>query len=399
MTILQDKSKLFEPVAIGRLHLRNRLMRSATAERMADFESGAPLPTLAALYRTLAEGGVGLIVTGHAYVARGGKAHPEMAALDRDGVIPLWRGVIRPAQEAGARVMVQINHSGANCDPTVTPDVRSPSGVATNDLALYPAVMSDSEIEGIVADFGQAARRAQEAGFDGVQIHGAHGYLTSQFLTPATNLRRDRWGGNAKRRLAFLRAVAAEVRSQVGPDYPVWIKLGVEGRAGSGLSLAEGAKAAAACRDAGIDAVEISHALGMPAWAKRAPEPAFLRMAQAVRAAVGPGYPLALVNGFRQRAVMDRTLESGVVDLISLCRPLIVQPHLPRLLREQEIGRAMCASCGQCWPNDFGEGVACHNRALQRRLREEIEFGSGLDGFPRILREFEPGLEPDEEMR
>jgi len=140
------------------------------------------------------------------------------------------------------------------------------------------------------------------------------------------------------------------------------------GTAARSAVAASGARAAAACVDVGIDAIEISHAVGTPAWAKSAPEPPFLPMAEAVRAAVPPDYPLALVNGFRHVSVMQRTLESGVVQLISLCRPLIVEPHLPRMLQAGDVDEAICASCGQCWPNTFGEGIACHNRSVQKRL-------------------------------
>ena len=124
-------SLLFEPITIGNLTLRNRVMRSATAERLADPDTGAPLPKLADLYADLARGGVGLIVTGHAYVERTGKAHPEMSSIATDDVIPAWRETIRPAQEAGARIMMQINHCGSGCDPTITPHPISPSGVTS----------------------------------------------------------------------------------------------------------------------------------------------------------------------------------------------------------------------------------------------------------------------------
>ena len=365
-------SKLFEPISIGTLTLRNRMMRSATAERMSDPETGAPLPALQKMYSDLAEGGVGLIVTGHIYVLRSGKGHPEMAALDDDALMPVWRDVIRPAQAAGAKVMVQMNHAGANCDPAVTPAALSPSGVATNELTPNPSVMTEAEILEVAQAYGQAARRAQEAGFDGVQIHGAHGYLICQFLTPATNTRTDRWGGDAERRLAFLRQVIDEVRGQVGPGYPVWIKLGVAGDEASGQTLEYGVQAAVACMEDGIEAIELSHGWNSPEWAKTAPEPPFLRMAEAVRAAVGPDYPLALVNGFRTLDAMESTLDSGNVDLISLCRPLIVEPDLPNRLRDGISDVAYCASCSQCWPNDLGEGIACHNRSLQRRLTEAV---------------------------
>jgi 2,4-dienoyl-CoA reductase-like NADH-dependent reductase (Old Yellow Enzyme family) len=327
---------------------------------------------LRTLYQELSEGGVGLIVTGHIYIDRGGKGHPEMAAFDRDELIPTWRTTIAPAQEAGARVIVQINHAGANCDPAVTPHALSPSGFATNDKTERPATMTEDDIRAIAAAYGHAARRTQEAGFDGVQIHGAHGYLISQFLTPALNRRTDEWGDPAGHRTAFLRRVIRETRAQVGPDYPVWIKLGVAGSDESGQNLDLGVQAALACVQEGVDAIELSHGWGSPSWSKDAPEPPFLRMAEAVRAAVGPDYPLALVNGFRHVDVMQRTLDAGAADLISLCRPLIVQPDLPRLLQEGAIHEAICASCSQCWPNAFGEGVACHNRSVQRRLAEAV---------------------------
>ena len=361
-------TKLFEPISVGALTLRNRMIRSATAERMADPDTGVPLPSLTELYRELAEGGIGLLVTGHVYVARGGKAHPEMAALDDDSLVPIWRDVIRPAQDAGAKVMAQINHSGANCDPAITPDAMSPSGGATNELTTNPGVMTEADVLHAATAFGQAARRARQAGFDGVQIHGAHGYLVCQFVTPATNLRTDRFGGDAERRLAFLRLVIDEVREQVGVDYPVWIKLGVAGSEASGLSLEQGVQAALVCAESGVDAIELSHGWGAPMWAEDAGEPPFLRMAEAVRSAVGPDYPLALVNGFRNLDVMQSVLDSGAADIISLCRPLIVEPYLPRKLRDGVSDRASCASCSQCWPKRAGEGVACHNRSVQRRL-------------------------------
>jgi 2,4-dienoyl-CoA reductase-like NADH-dependent reductase (Old Yellow Enzyme family) len=350
-------------------------MRSATAERMADPVTGAPLPKLARLYTTLAQGGVGLIVTGHLYVAASGKAHPEMAALDDDSLIPAWAATIAPAQAAGVAMVAQINHAGASCDPAVTPHPLSPSGIATNEQNPNPAVLMPDQIEAIIVAFGQAARRARAAGFDGVQLHGAHGYLISQFLSPTTNRRDDCWGGRLAARMSFLMAVLAAVREQVGRDYPVWIKLGVAGRTEHGFTAVEGARTARACVAVGADGIEISHALGSPAWTEHAPEPRYLTMAQAVRDAVGPDYPLALVNGFRTRTVMQDVLDEGVVQLISLCRPLIVEPDLPNKLADGRSEIAACARCSQCWPKSLDEGVACRNRSVQRRLAGKLPEG------------------------
>jgi 2,4-dienoyl-CoA reductase-like NADH-dependent reductase (Old Yellow Enzyme family) len=360
-------SGLFEPVTVGRLALRNRIMRSATAERVAHPESGEPPARQGEMYTALAQGGVGLIVTGHAYVERGGRAHPEMASIASDDVVPAWRELIRPAQEAGARLMMQINHSGASCDPVVTPQPLSPSGVATNEL-VTPRAMSDEDVQRIVQAFGQAARRAREAGFDGVQIHGAHGYLVSQFLTPQTNLRDDAWGGDAARRFAFLKAVVHQMRSQVGDDYPVWVKLGVAGHEDSQLTITEGARIAAACADWGVDCIEISHALGVPKDIDERQEAPYRPWAEVVRQTVGGDFPLALVNGFRTRAGMEVVLNNGLVQMVSLCRPLIAEPDLPNKLRENSDYEHACTRCRECWPKEPGIGTACRNAGVLRRL-------------------------------
>jgi len=357
-------SLLFEPITIGSLSLRNRVMRSATAERLAAPETGAPGPRLAAMYHALAEGGVGLIVTGHAYVHRGGKAHSEMASIADDAVIDAWRAVVRPAQDAGARVIMQINHCGASCDPTVTPAPISPSGIATNDN-VSPRAMTQGEIEEVVEAFGRAAARARAAGLDGVQIHAAHGYLVSQFLTPSTNRREDAWGGDPGRRRATLGAVLDAVRRHAGDDYPLWVKLGVAGHASSGLTAVEGAGAAVVAFDHGADCVEVSHALGVPEELAGNGEANFLPLARAVRDAVGAGQPLALVSRLRSREVMDAVLSEGVAQLVSLCRPLILEPDLPNRLRNGAASAARCVRCGRCWPAAPGEGVGCHNRAMR----------------------------------
>ncbi|MHB9031863.1 MAG: oxidoreductase [Anaerolineae bacterium] len=362
-------SLLFSPITIGNLTLRNRLMRSATAERLVDPSNGAPTLRLTEMYTALAQGGVGTIVAGHAFVAFSGRCHDEMNSMADDVLIPTWRAVIAPAQQAGARVIAQLNHGGASCDPAVTPLTLSPSGIRTNASAPSRALL-ENEIYEIIAAFGQAALRAREAGFDGIQLHGAHGYLASQFLMPRTNLRSDAWGGDARRRRAFLLAVIAEARRQVGADYPVWLKLGVVGSEEDGISLEEGAATAAACLEAGIDCLEISNALGAPAQATRE-EPSYLALAHAVRNAVSADKVLALVNGFRTRPAMEAALASGLVQLVSLCRPLIANPALPRRLAEDPAGQVECTRCGKCWPEKRGDGISCKNKRVQEAVNAQ----------------------------
>jgi 2,4-dienoyl-CoA reductase-like NADH-dependent reductase (Old Yellow Enzyme family) len=341
---------------------------------MAHPESGQPQEGQGEMYAALARGGVGLIVTGHAYVERGGQAHPEMASIASDDVIPAWRKVIRPAQAAGARLMLQVNHGGASCDPAVASQPLSPSGVVV-DEDVTPREMSGEDIERIIKSFGQAARRAREAGFDGVQLHGAHGYLASQFLMPLTNRREDAWGGDAGRRFAFLKAVIQEARRQVGDDYPLWLKLGVAGSEESQFEIADGARVAADCANLGIDCIEISNALGDPKYIDLRQEAPYRPWAEAVRQAVGDDFPLALVKRLRTRAGMQALLDSGLVQMVSLCRPLIAEPDLLHKLRQDSEYEHACARCWRCWPKELGWGVTCRNAKTLRRLGRPMPQG------------------------
>lgn len=359
---------LFEPLTAGRLSVRNRIMRSATAENRSDPDTGLPDESLQAVYRALAAGGAGLIVTGHAYVDRAGKAHGRMSSIAEDAAIPAWRETILPAQQLGARVLLQINHGGAGVNPAITPRPLSPSGVATNPQ-VQPREMSAQEIEGAICAYGQAARRAQEAGFDGVQLHGAHGYLISQFLMPYTNRRTDGWGGSLAHRQRFLHEVVREVRRQVGPDWPLWIKLGVTGSLLTGFSLLEGAATAAACAEWGVDAVEISHAWSMPEYLGPSRDGWYLPMATAVRQAVGQGYPLSLVAGWRSRALMESVIAHEIVQWVSLCRPLIAEPDLAVRLQTGASDRAACVRCDRCREGFGQEAVRCRNDQVQEALR------------------------------
>jgi 2,4-dienoyl-CoA reductase-like NADH-dependent reductase (Old Yellow Enzyme family) len=360
-------ASLFEPSTIGRLAVRNRMMRSATGETRSDPATGQPEESLCDMYRVLAEGGVGLIVTGHAYIDLAGKAHGRMASIAEDEMIRAWRETIRPAQQAGARVMLQINHAGSSVDPAITPHPVSPSGVATNPQA-QPREMTPGEIESAICAYGHAARRAREAGFDGVQIHGAHGYLVSQFLMPATNQRRDGWGGSLANRQRFLREAVQEMRRQIGPGFPVWIKLGVAGALESGFGLRDGAATAVLCAECGVDAVEISHAWSIPEYLGQNRDAWYLAMATAVRQAVGPDYPLALVAGFRTRAMMEAVIAAEIVQSVSLCRPLLAEPDLPYKLQRGDADQVACVRCDQCRAGFGRDEVMCRNAKVLAAL-------------------------------
>jgi len=355
---------LFTPGNIGTLTLPNRLIRSATAERLADV-NGNPAPRLKALYRELARGGVGLIITGHMYVHPQGKAHPGMTGIFSDELIPGLAELTDAVHQEGGRIAVQINYGGMKCSRETVAEAIAPSAVEAPFLEQPAREMTPDEIALLIRAYAQAARRAYEAGFDGIQLHGAHGYLISEFLSPFVNRRTDEWGGSLEGRMRFLRAVCEAVREQVGPDYPVFIKLGLVDGVEGGLTVEESCQVVAALEDMGLDAVEISGGIGgggdlniRLGIRTEADEACFRPLAQQVRPRTG--LPLILVGGLRSRRVMEEVLTSGDADFVSLSRPLICEPDLPNRLRAGLQERSSCISANRCWPEEPGEGIACH---------------------------------------
>ncbi len=356
---------LFSSAHLGSLVVPNRLIRSATAERMSDPE-GRPTASLLDLYRSLVNGGVGLIITGHMFVDPGGKCHAEMTGIHDDALVPALASLTETVQAAGGLVAAQINHGGLQCSRETVTEALAPSDAQASGEQPPARAMRDAEIEQIIDAYAQAARRAQAAGFDAVQLHGAHGYLISQFLSPYTNRRTDAWGGDLPARMRFLREVCRSVRAAVARDYPVLIKLGMADGVEGGLSLDEGVGVVAALADMDVDGVEISHGIGGRRRAKgrgHAPdcehEADHLDLARAARQ-VTP-LPIILVGGLRSRTVMDEILARGDADFISLSRPLICEPDLPARLRMGQ-ARSACISGNRCWPKGVDEGIACRCR-------------------------------------
>ena len=350
---------LFSPGKIGVLALPNRMVRSATAERMAN-PDGRPREQLKDLYRELARGGVGLIITGHMYVHPSGKCHPEMTGVYSDELVPGLAELAEAVHQEGGRAVVQINHGGMQCSVETVPETIAPSAIKASFVPRPAREMTLDEISLAIEAYAQAARRVQAAGFDGVQIHGAHGYLVSQFLSPLVNRRTDEWGGNLEGRIRFLQAVCRAVRRRVGHDYPVMIKLGMIDGVEGGLTPEEGAQVAAALEGMGVDAVEISGGIGgsIRKGIRRATDEAYFR-AEARKARVATRLPIVLVGGMRSRGVMEDVLTAGDADFVSMCRPLICEPNLPNRMRLGLQERSVCISANQCWAEEPGVGIAC----------------------------------------
>lgn len=356
-------SLLFTEQAIGRLVLRNRLVRSATAESMAD-EKGAPQRSLADLYARLAAGGVGLVITGHLYVHPSGKAHPGMTGIYDDQLIPELRRLTDATHHKGGKIAAQINHAGAQSRSASVPTLIAPSDTPAVPPKRAARGMSPGEIEAMIDWFAQAAGRARDAGFDAVQIHSAHGYVGSQFLSPQTNRREDLWGGDLERRMHFLRCAVKAVRQEVGTRFPVLIKLGAFDEDPSGLTIDDGLQVVSELAGAGLDAVELSGGIASTRG---------FSIAEKIQPGAGEGYfrpvaqrarkrtdlPILLVGGLRSRAVMEDVLSSGDAQFISLSRPLICEPDLPNRLLEERQDASRCVSGNRCWPESPGAPIGC----------------------------------------
>lgn len=359
--------ELFESFKIGSLGLKNRFVRSATWDGTAD-NLGVVTDSSVALYEELGRGGIGLIVTGHAFVSPLGQATPGQYGIHTDDMIPSLHRLVKASQRGDTKIAVQITHSGINSFYLRRQGKLLRAVSKVDDMNRLHQEMTDAEIEAIIADFASAARRAVEAGFDSIQLHGAHGYLMSQFLSPRLNKRTDRWGGSNENRRRFHLEVIKRIRQTIGPDFPLMIKFGVQDDVEGGLPLSEGVETARQMVEQGIDAIEVSAGDGrraVPAMTEGETEQAFFReRAAAVKKVVT--VPVMLAGGIRSLQLAGDIVNSGDADLISMCRPFIREPDL--LLRWQKSGKesAKCISCNKCMP--MRRTLSCNE---ERRLREE----------------------------
>ena len=341
---------LFHPYAIGRLQSRNRFVRSATTSGHAD-EHGIVGPEISRWYEGLAAGGVGVIVKGHLYVDPMGKAHSGMAGISNDEHIPGLAQVADGVHRHGGCILAQINHGGylAEAGERIGPSGFKPP-------AWRARAMDTREIGQVIRAFGRAARRALDAGFDGVQIHAAHGYLVSQFLSNHANRRTDAWGGSLANRMRLLREIYLEMRSRLGDEALIGVKLNCDDFSRDGFTVEESAQVAHELSRLGIDLVEVSGGgMGMePRYQARArsQDPALVEASfgghcERIRQVTKPT-SLALVDGLRSLAAMQAVVEKGLADLVSLSRPFIREPDLVTKLAAGQ-REVTCTRCDGCY--------------------------------------------------
>ncbi|MGW4247127.1 oxidoreductase, partial [Nocardia sp. NPDC004722] len=323
------------PLASGQV-LPNRLMKSALSEGLATADN-APDIRLERLYGRWSEGGYGLIVTGNVMVDRRHCGEPGNVAMEDERHLDAMTRWAKVAKDGGAKVWVQLNHPGRQANPIVTRTrAVAPSAIAMGIPGVpAPRALTEDEIGDIIARFGRAARVAEAAGFDGVQIHGAHGYLVSQFLSPLSNQRTDAWGGDPDKRRRFVVEVARSIRAAVSPSFGLGIKLNSADFQRGGFTEDESRAVIEELSGEGLDLFEISGGsyespamMGRPRTASestRAREAYFLDYAETARKAAGT-VPIAVTGGFRSHAAMSEALGSGTCDVVGLGRPAAVIP-------------------------------------------------------------------------
>ena len=360
---------MFTPGLIGTLSTANRFIRSATAEFGANSD-GTITEKYLELYQQLALGEIGVIIQGHLYIMDEGKAHEKMAGISHSRHMKGLKQIIESIHSTGlpSTIVAQLNHGGAHSVSTKAPSLREDKKTLE---------MTKDDVEDVINNFGSAAQKAKEAGYDGVQIHAAHGYLLSQFLSKKTNLREDEWGGSPEKRFHFLSAVIGAVGERVGDDFPVLIKLNLDDCLPKGIPLSEALNVATAVSDLGISAIEVSGGMvdSERGAARKGITPGkqeayFRSMAREVKGMVD--CPVILVGGLKSPPVINDVLESGDADLVALGRALIREPRLPLEWLDGRDTPADCISCNRCALYK-DRPLRCETLMLEQKLAEKEE--------------------------
>lgn len=340
--------------------LKNRIAKAAMTEGLADAHNQAT-ERHNTLYRQWGAGGSGLLLTGNVMVDRRYLERPGNVVFDgpqSDEQIARLRAWTSAAREQGADIWAQLSHAGRQTPKYITTEPVAPSAVGL-DLPggqfSAPRALAAEEIEDVIARFANAASIAKQGGFTGVQVHGAHGYLVSEFLNPRANLRDDEWGGSLENRARLLLRIVQTVRAQVGSGFTVSVKLNSSDFQKGGFAPGESIQVARWLEAAGVDLIEVSGgSYEQPAMmdmdglearheeqkreSTRAREAYFLSYAEEMRTAVKT--PLMVTGGFRTRDGMEAALASGACDVIGIARPLCVDPAIPAKLINGEIEKA-----------------------------------------------------------
>ncbi len=381
------RNQVFEPVTIAGIQFRNHIIRSATHEGMAD-ETGHPTEQLNDLYLRLAKGGVGGIITGYAGIMQQGKCdNHNMLMIDNDELIESYKSIVDAVHSHGTPIILQIAHAGCQTSSSVsgmTPIAPSQikNKIYPNDI---PLEATEEDIENIIEQFAQAAKRAQTAGFDGVQIHVAHGYLLSSFLSSYSNRRSDKWGGSLENRYRIADNIIRKIKDSV-PGYPVFAKINAYDFRKNGMRIEESHEIAKMLQQSGCDAIEVSCGVmedglcmsrgpevpedallayspslrDQSPWIKKMLKP-FIRfifparkpirnynLSAAERIKNAVDIPVIVVGGIRNKNDIDDIIDNTKADMVSMSRPFIIEPDIVKKLEDGTQDESRCIDCNYC---------------------------------------------------
>ena len=386
-------SVLFQPGRIGSVHIANRIVRAGTSETAAG-ESGEITDRLVDIYGALARNRVGLILSGHMFCHVRGRYATRQVGIHDDLMVPGLTRVVEAVHRHGGKVFAQLAHAGSQSRVADNMPL-APSPVPNALTGRMVDAASQEEIREAITAFAAGAARAVRAGFDGVHIHGANGYLISEFSSPLTNRRTDMWGGSPEGRDHFLLEVLAAVRSEVPKDMAVTVKLGLQDAVPGGMLLAEGVRRGEIVAASGADAIEVScNAMRLPSDSAKEyvavgparalgdlllhrvlssphPEAYFREPARDLKRRVSK--PVILVGGMRTPSMMEAVLQSGDADFIAMARPFIREPDLAVRLAEGRRTPVACTSCNLCLMHESHHSLRCW-RVPRSRLWEHAVY-------------------------
>lgn len=394
--------KVFERSAIGTIELKNRILRSATHEGMGD-QYGKPLKELYDTYEKLAKGGAGAIITGYVGVKQNGRTMFNMRMFDKDEYVLDYKPFNLKLKQYNTPVILQLAHGGSQTSSKITGVVPLSASPTKNYFGERCKEASESEIEDIIDCFVNSIGRAKEAEFTGVQLHAAHGYLLSEFLSPFLNKRKDHWGGSVENRFRIVREILQKSREKVG-HFPIWVKVSAFDENRNRKELEEMIKGCQMLEGDGCDAIEVSCGYGfkgfdtirvpkVPVDAMLALLPdfknsssfkkSFLKIVaplvikkykpihnynvkSAERIKKNVNIPVIVVGGIRKLEDIKNIIEKTDIDFVSMCRPFIIEPNIVNKFQENKSVESKCIDCGYCLFGVVSNKLKCYFGKIER---------------------------------
>lgn len=369
---MASKLKLFTPSKIGNLKIKNRVVRSATYLGMAT-DKGEVSDKLISIYETLAKNEIGLIISEYMYVTRSGKAGARQLGIYDDFLIESLKRLVSSVKDYDVKFFTQIAHVGRQkfVSGLKTANLIAPSPIMDKTVNIMPKEMTIEDINNCIKGFIDAARRTYEAGFDGVQLHCAHGYLLSEFISPYCNQRKDLYGGSIENRFRIINDIIIGIQDEVDKKFPIISKLNVADFVGPNepqLRIEESKIFAKIMVDLGVTAIETSgglmesmlygdYAASRIKIKKIEDEAYFLEEAKEIKKEIG-NFPVILVGGIKSLEVAEKVLHEGM-DFIAMSRPFIREPDLIKKWKSGKSKKSECTSCTRCFTDFSPKGVKC----------------------------------------